>query len=404
MANMRLKGRSISCGSSEEFQRIFALSPKIIGQGSYGVVRTGVRLSDDKVFAVKKIARRNIKQSAELSDEAELLWTLKHKNLIQLHEVYKSLSNCYVITDLCIGGEVYHRISSRGRLSEHEAASVTVQMLSVLGYLHSNSIVHRDFKPENFLYLSSAESHIKLIDFGYARRFDGRLLDEIVGTSYYVAPEVLKGKYTASCDLWSLGVIVYAMLVGYPPYEGANDYDITNKVKRDQVSFDGKEWSLISTQAMDFVKRLLNRNPLTRMTVTEAETHPWLTGEQARYLEAKEAAVVNRLRHCIGAAFIRHHGREAYFAATGLTEQSMSAGVNLALEYCFENTSMSSPKKCSRLSLTIAGLKAYNQQIVQLFDIIDDLEVEDFVQVIKAVGQHTPAKLASALQQFLSSS
>jgi tRNA A-37 threonylcarbamoyl transferase component Bud32 len=404
MANMRVKGRSISCGSSEEFQRIFALNPRIIGQGSYGVVRTGVRLADDKVFAVKKIAKRNIKQPARHDDGVEMLRTLKHKNLIQLHEVYESPLDCYVVTDLCIGGEVYHRISRRGRLPESETASVAVQMLGVLGYLHANSIVHRDFKPENFLYLSSAESHIKLIDFGFAKRFDGRLLDEIVGTSYYVAPEVLKSKYSASCDLWSLGVIVYAMLVGYPPYEGANDYDITNKIMREEVSFEGKEWSIVSSQAMDFVKRLLNRNPLTRMTVTEAETHPWLTGDQARYLEAKEAAVMNRLRHCIGAAFIRNHGREAYFAATGLTEQSMSAEVNLALEYCFENTSMSSPKKCSRLSLTIARHKAYNQQIVQLIDIIDELEVEDFVQVIKAVGQDTPAEVGSALQQFLGSS
>lgn len=384
---------------------MFSLNPKVLGRGSYGVVRAGVRQTDDKVFAVKQVKKQRLKSPIWVADEVEMLTELNHDNIIKLHEVYESPSASYIVTELCIGGEVYQRISSRGRVPEKEAALLLKQMLSALSYLHSKGITHRDMKPENFLFTSSAQLQIKLIDFGYAKRFDGRLLTEKIGTAYYVAPEVLKGKYSASCDLWSVGAIAYAMLVGYPPYDGANDYDITNKnLREEEIKYNGKEWKLISATAIDFVKRLLCRNPFTRMTVQEAMLHPWVTGSdkpQPHYLAAKEQATLNRIRYVLDAAFITQNGLQAYLNEKGLTEETMPADVNLYMEYCSNSTIESCAKRCNQLALTLPGRRAYNQQVLRFFEAIEGLDSSYFNKLTQALERSTPDSVASALQKFL---
>jgi calcium-dependent protein kinase len=363
-----------------------------------------VRLEDESTVAVKQIVKRKLRNPASLIAEVEFLRECEHANIVKLLDVYENTASVYLVTELCTGGELYDRISRRGRLSDLEASSLSGQMLRAVKHMHSRGVCHRDLKPENFLYSSAASGQIKLADFGFAKRFDGRLMTEKVGTSYYVAPEVLEGSYTAYCDLWSLGVIAFAMLVGYPPFEGANDYEIMTKVTSQEVSYEGKEWSIVSASALDYVRRLLTRNPLTRMSAEEAELHPWVRRQEAPskdYLAACALASLRRLRHALAAAFIHRQGLDSYYELTGLTEASMAVEVNLMLQFTAQAERLTPAKLCKALSLTIPGLKTYNQQVLRLFDNLDAIDPPTFLQLQQIVSLATPDLVGAALyRQF----
>lgn len=396
-------GRILTCSKTSDFRQSISLDSKVLGQGSYGVVRSGIRLSDEALVAIKQVVKRKLRSSTSLAAEVEFLKECEHNNIIKLLDVYESNTSVYLVTELCSGGEVYERIAKRGRLSETEANSLAAQMVRAVRHMHSRGVVHRDLKPENFLYSSKASVQIKLADFGFAKRFDGRLLTEKVGTSYYVAPEVLRGSYTSSCDLWSLGAIAYAMLVGYPPYEGENDSEIMAKIQAEEVSFEGKEWNIISASAIDYVSRLLDRNPLTRMTAAEAEAHPWLKRQDSssEYVEECILASVRRLSWSISSTFIYRHGLDTYLELTGLNECTMDAEANLMLQYSSQAEHMSSAKLCKALGLTIPGQKSYNQQVLRLFESFEHLDTVHFLNLLQASTSRSPGELAIQLKRVL---
>jgi len=154
--------------------------------------------------------------------------------------------------EYCKGGELFDRIVSAQRFSERHAADIMSQMLSAVKHLHEKGIVHRDLKPENFLMDDATESaEVKLIDFGLSKRFSESAeinkMTTVVGTPYYVAPEVLKGSYDRSCDVWSLGVILFVFLCGYPPFEGDNNKEIFRNVMKQDLTFDPADWNRISS-------------------------------------------------------------------------------------------------------------------------------------------------------------
>ncbi|MQL84728.1 hypothetical protein Taro_017243 [Colocasia esculenta] len=184
---------------------------------------------------------------------------------------------------LCEGGELLDRILSRdGRYSEHDAKAIVVQILSVVAFCHLQGVVHRDLKPENFLFTSKEEnSPMKLIDFGLSDfiRPDERLND-VVGSAYYVAPEVLHRSYSMEADIWSIGVITYILLCGSRPFWARTESGIFRAVLRADPNFDDSPWPTVSPEAKDFVKRLLNKDYRKRMTAAQALTHPWLRNEQ----------------------------------------------------------------------------------------------------------------------------
>ena len=152
------------------------------------------------------------------------------------------------------------------------------QAFYALVYLHKNNICHRDIKPENFLlYKPNDETHIKLIDFGLAKKVDkNELMTMPNGTPYYIAPEVLKGSYTQGCDNWSMGVVMFIMLSGKPPYGGKNNNEILNNVLHGTFNFDHPAWEVISEQAKDLIRNLLQRSADMRFTAEEAYNHEWI--------------------------------------------------------------------------------------------------------------------------------
>lgn len=203
---------------------------------------------------------------------------LDHPNIIKLHETWETDRICFLVTELCEGGELFFYITKRKHLTESQAASVMRQAFYALCYLHNNKICHRDIKPENFLlFKEDDDSYIKLIDFGLAKRVSkNEVMNSPNGTPYYIAPEVLKGSYTTQCDNWSMGVVMYIMLSGKPPFGGRSNKEIIDNVLKGSYSFNSSVWTGISKLAKDLISKLLDRQADMRLTAEEAYNHPWI--------------------------------------------------------------------------------------------------------------------------------
>ncbi|CAL1410067.1 unnamed protein product [Linum trigynum] len=257
-----------------------------VGRGHFGYTCSAkIRKGDRKgqQVAVKVIPKSKMTTSIAVEDvrrEVKILKALAgHSNLVQFYDAFEDSDNVYIVMELCVGGELLDRILARGgKYPEDDAKAVMVQILNVVSFCHLQGVVHRDLKPENFLYTSKEEtSELKVIDFGLSDyvRPDERLND-IVGSAYYVAPEVLHRSYSTEADVWSIGVIAYILLCGSRPFWARTESGIFRSVLKADPNFDEASWASISPEAKDFVKRLLNKDPRRRMTATQALSHPWL--------------------------------------------------------------------------------------------------------------------------------
>jgi calcium-dependent protein kinase len=261
----------------------YHIQPKELGHGHYGVVRKCQERSTGLWFAIKSIRKRKVGKIEVLKREIEILKEVNHPNIINLHEVYEDEKYLHLVTELCTGGELFDRIiaktqSSEGHFSEHDGAEIVRDILEAINYCHTEKhICHRDLKPENFLFLTEDEhAPIKIIDFGLSRHEEASdMMKTKVGTPYYVAPEVLKKHYDKSCDMWSIGVISYILLCGYPPFYGDNDSEIFDSVKSAKYDFPSPEWDSISEKAKDFISKLLMKDPKVRLTAALALEHEW---------------------------------------------------------------------------------------------------------------------------------
>ncbi|XP_042403741.1 CDPK-related kinase 3-like isoform X2 [Zingiber officinale] len=218
--------------------------------------------------------------------EVKILKALSnHNNLVKFYDACEDALNVYVVMELCEGGELLERILSRGgRYSEEDAKAIVIQILSVIAFCHLQGVVHRDLKPENFLFTTRDENaQMKLIDFGLSDfvKPDERLND-IVGSAYYVAPEVLHRSYSMEADIWSIGVITYILLCGSRPFWARTESGIFRAVLRADPNFVDSPWPDVSPEAKDFVKRLLNKDYRKRMTAAQSLTHPWLRDEHCQ--------------------------------------------------------------------------------------------------------------------------
>lgn len=268
----------------------YHINPKEIGHGHYGIVRKCMDRETKELYAIKSILKSKITKIDVLKREIEILAEVKHKNIIKLIEVHEDAKYLHLITELCTGGELFDRIIAKtetpeGHYSEKDAAKLIASILHALAYCHELQIVHRDLKPENFLFVSDDDdAPIKIIDFGLSRHetSGSGIMRTKVGTPYYVAPEVLNKKYTKSCDVWSIGVITYILLCGYPPFYGDSDHQIFDSVKAGQFDFPSPEWDTISDTAKDFVCCLLKLDPSKRLTAAQALNHEWIRQQTTR--------------------------------------------------------------------------------------------------------------------------
>ena len=250
----------------------YHINPKELGHGHYGIVRKCMNRETKEWYAIKSIRKSKVSKIEVLKREIEILKEVRHPNIIELIDVYEDSKYLHIVTEMCTGGELFDRIiaktqSAEGHFSERDAAQLVWDILDAIQYCHQKGIVHRDLKPENFLYLTEDDSSpIKIIDFGLSRHDDANqgVMKTKVGTPYYVAPEVLRREYTKSCDIWSIGVITYILLCGYPPFYGDSDTEIFDSVRTGRFDFPSPEWDDISQLAKSFVKELLQKDPQNR--------------------------------------------------------------------------------------------------------------------------------------------
>eukprot|EP00123_Amoebidium_parasiticum_P006622 comp17535_c0_seq3/m.17092 comp17535_c0_seq3/g.17092 ORF comp17535_c0_seq3/g.17092 comp17535_c0_seq3/m.17092 type:complete len:304 (-) comp17535_c0_seq3:317-1228(-) len=223
----------------------------------------------------------------EMMKEAEILREVNHPCIIGIVDFHETPTMLYIILDLAQRGALFEFVTDRKALSEHMARNFSYQMLLAMKYLHDRHITHRDLKPENVLldeYGAGSDRYVvKLTDFGLARIVgEASFMVTLCGTLNYVAPEVLNSQpYTNAVDCWSLGVIVYICLVGYPPFSEEYKDDIRDQIRNGTASYPQKYWKHISPEAVDFVKCLLQVDPQKRYTAEQALAHPWIQGDQA---------------------------------------------------------------------------------------------------------------------------
>ena len=255
---------------------------KKLGKGGFGKVYQVKNKSNGKIYACKKLSKLNISSLEKFQKEIDILMMMDHPNIIKLYEVFESDNSLYLIMEECYGGDLFSRISKRieanDMYSEKEACEIIQQVLRAIEYCHNVGIVHRDLKPENLLYLhegSEENNPIKIIDFGLSQSINlNQMLTSKVGTAYYVAPEILAGKYTEKCDIWSAGVILYILLSGEPPFNGPNDRIIYSKIRKMDYNFPDEKWKNISSEAKELISKMLSPEA-QRLSASQTLEHPW---------------------------------------------------------------------------------------------------------------------------------
>mmetsp|Transcript_86316 Transcript_86316/g.222299 ORF Transcript_86316/g.222299 Transcript_86316/m.222299 type:complete len:508 (-) Transcript_86316:486-2009(-) len=263
-----------------KINQIYSLEENKLGCGTYGSVSRGTHRSTGIVRAVKTISKGHMKNMDQFKQEIAIMKLVDHPNVIKLFETFEDRRNIYLVMELCEGGELFDHIIEAGHFTEATGAIIVQQILRAIFYMHENSISHRDLKPENFLFLTKGKvdrNVLKIIDFGLSCRFEAnQSLSTRAGTPYYVAPQVLSGRYDRMCDLWSVGVIMYVLLCGYPPFSGRTDQEVLARVRQGAFSFEAKDWRHISEDAKALISGLLKMDPKERTTAEQALNHDWI--------------------------------------------------------------------------------------------------------------------------------
>ncbi|XP_041024831.1 calcium-dependent protein kinase 32-like [Juglans microcarpa x Juglans regia] len=282
-----------------------------LGRGEFGITYLCTDRFTSETFACKSISKKKLRTAVDIEDvrrEVEIMKNLpKHPNIVSLKDTYEDDNAVHLVMELCEGGELFDRIVSRGHYTERAAAAVTKTVVEVVQMCHKHGVMHRDLKPENFLFANMKETApLKAIDFGLSVFFKpGERFTEIVGSPYYMAPEVLKRNYGPEVDVWSAGVILYILLCGFPPFWAETEQGVAQAIIRSVVDFKRDPWPKVSDNAKDLVKKMLNPDPQRRLTAQAVLDHPWLQnakrapnvslGETVR-ARLKQFSLMNKLK------------------------------------------------------------------------------------------------------------
>lgn len=258
---------------------------EVLGTGAFSeVILAEDRTDRGKFVAVKCINKKGIRGKEEsLENEIDVLRRLKHPNIVQLLDVYEDKAFKYLVMELVTGGELFDRIVEKGSYTEQDASHLIRQVLEAVDFMHDKGVVHRDLKPENLLYYSPADdSKIMISDFGLSKTAESGAMATACGTPGYVAPEVLAQQpYDKEVDVWSIGVIAYILLCGYPPFYDENDSELFRQILKAEYEFDSPYWDDISESAKDFIRHLMCKDVKARYTCKQALEHKWICGNAA---------------------------------------------------------------------------------------------------------------------------
>jgi calcium-dependent protein kinase len=272
---------------------------KVLGHGQFGTVREAVAVRGQRSVAIKSVSKEKVKKDLYLlRRELEVMRQIDHPNVIKYFETYEDEKYIHIVMELCSGGDLLDKLINLGTLTESYVASIMKSLLLAVNHLHSLGICHRDLKPENFLFENSQpDSLIKIIDFGMSiKQTNLTEMTSLVGTPYYLAPEVIRGKYGLECDIWSLGVVMYFLLSGTPPFDGDDMSDIFKAIRRADLEFDDRIWRHISDSAIILIKEMLIKRPSDRISIVNAIKHPWFDQQSSHSPHPVTPSVLNSLK------------------------------------------------------------------------------------------------------------
>ncbi|CAN1315177.1 Calcium-dependent protein kinase 29 [Linum perenne] len=249
---------------------------KELGRGQFGITYLCTEKSTGRSYACKSISRKKLVTKKDIDDVRREILILQHltgqPNIVEFKGAYEDKDNLHLVMEVCSGGELFDRIIAKGSYSEKEAAKVIRQIVNVVHVCHFMGVMHRDLKPENFLLASKDDdAPIKATDFGLSVFIEeGKVYKELVGSAYYVAPEVLKRSYGKEIDVWSAGVILYILLSGVPPFWAETERGIFNSILETNLDLQTSPWPKISDSAKDLIRKMLARDPSKRITAAQA--------------------------------------------------------------------------------------------------------------------------------------
>ncbi|KAL7115134.1 hypothetical protein ACP275_04G165700 [Erythranthe tilingii] len=253
-----------------------------LGRGEFGITYLCTDQETREALACKSISKKKLRTAVDIEDvrrEVAIMSSMpEHPNIVKLRATYEDSQAVHLVMELCEGGELFDRIVARGHYSERAAAGVAKTIAEVVRMCHQNGVMHRDLKPENFLFANKKEnSALKVIDFGLSVFFKpGETFTEIVGSPYYMAPEVLKRNYGPEVDIWSAGVILYILLCGVPPFWAETEQGVALAILRGVIDFKREPWPQVSENAKSLVRQMLEPDPKKRLTAQQVLDHPWI--------------------------------------------------------------------------------------------------------------------------------
>ncbi|CAI9299207.1 calcium-dependent protein kinase 26 [Lactuca sativa] len=286
---------------TDNIRDVYTLGQKL-GQGQFGTTYLCTEIATGIDYACKSISKRKLISKEDLEDvrrEIQIMHHLAgHKNIVTIKGAYEDPLYVHIVMELCNGGELFDRIIQRGHYSERKAAELTKIIVGVVEACHSLGVMHRDLKPENFLLVNRDDDFsLKAIDFGLSVFFKpGQIFTDVVGSPYYVAPEVLLKHYGPEADVWTAGVILYILLSGVPPFWAETQQGIFDAVLKGDIDFDSDPWPVISDSAKDLIRKMLCSRPSNRLTAHEVLCHPWICENGVAPDRALDPAVLSRLK------------------------------------------------------------------------------------------------------------
>lgn len=280
---------------------LYTLGRKL-GQGQFGTTYLCTEIVTGIDYACKSISKRKLISKEDVEDvrrEIQIMHHLAgHKNIVTIKGAYEDPLYVHIVMELCAGGELFDRIIQRGHYTERKAAELTKIIVGVVEACHSLGVMHRDLKPENFLLVNKDDDFsLKAIDFGLSVFFKpGQIFTDVVGSPYYVAPEVLLKHYGPEADVWTAGVMLYILLSGVPPFWAETQQGIFDAVLKGHIDFESEPWPLISDSAKDLIRKMLCSQPSERLNAHEVLSHPWICENGVAPDRPLDPAVLSRLK------------------------------------------------------------------------------------------------------------
>ncbi|XP_015520885.1 calcium/calmodulin-dependent protein kinase II isoform X15 [Neodiprion pinetum] len=388
-----------------------------LGKGAFSVVRRCVQKSSGLEFAAKIINTKKLsaRDFQKLEREARICRKLQHPNIVRLHDSIQEENFHYLVFDLVTGGELFEDIVAREFYSEADASHCIQQILESVHHCHHNGVVHRDLKPENLLLASKAKgAAVKLADFGLAIEVQGeqQAWFGFAGTPGYLSPEVLKKEpYGKPVDIWACGVILYILLVGYPPFWDEDQHRLYAQIKAGAYDYPSPEWDTVTTEAKNLINQMLTVNPTKRITASEALKHPWICQRErvASVVHRQETVdclkKFNARRKLKGAILTTMLATRNFSSRNTITKkgdgsqvkESTDSSTTIEDDDVKEIRIVCPIKTCSQLS-TNSQCSARRQEIIKMTEqLIESINTGDFEAYTKICDPHLTAFEPEAL-------